>query len=82
MKGCQNYGPFLGPEYSTAPSILGNPKGDHNLTTTHIPYPIKLPIGYMWHEPFKGHLVLEEGSMIEILHDLTKTFSMKSNKFW
>ena len=30
MSGCQNYGPFLGPQYSTAPNILGYPKRDHN----------------------------------------------------
>ena len=28
--GCQNYGPFLGPYYNTAPNILGYPKRDHN----------------------------------------------------
>ena len=26
---CQNYGPFLGPYYSTGPN-LGDPKWDHN----------------------------------------------------
>ena len=30
MDGCQNYGPFLGPHYNTAPNILGYPKRDHN----------------------------------------------------
>ena len=30
MGGCQNYGPFLGPYYNTAPIILGTPKRDHN----------------------------------------------------
>ena len=30
MGGCQNYGPFLDPYYSTAPNILGYPKRDHN----------------------------------------------------
>ena len=29
MGGCQNYGPFLGPWYYTAPVFRG-PKGDHN----------------------------------------------------
>ena len=32
--GCQNYGPFLGPYYNTAPIISG--KGAIILTTTHI----------------------------------------------
>ena len=27
MGGCQNYGPFLDPYYSTAPNIQGTPKG-------------------------------------------------------
>ena len=36
MRGCQNYGPFLGPYYSTAPNIYGTPKGTIILTTTHI----------------------------------------------
>ena len=27
--GCQNYGPFLGPDYNTGPN-LGDPKRDHN----------------------------------------------------
>ena len=36
MGGCQNYGPFLGPYYSTAPSILGTQKGTIILTTTHV----------------------------------------------
>ena len=35
MGGCQNYGPFLGPEYSTAPIIQGTPTGTLILTTTH-----------------------------------------------
>ena len=31
MGGCQNYGPFLGPLYNTAPTVyLGYPKGDPN----------------------------------------------------
>ena len=33
MGGCQNYGPFLGPYYSTGPNTgpnLGDPKRDHN----------------------------------------------------
>ena len=55
MGGCQNYGPFLGPQYSTAPKILGHPKGDHNFDSQ--PYgspsgalattpwtPLKLPV--------------------------------------
>ena len=33
--GCQNYGPSLGPYYSTAPSIWGTQKGTFILTTTH-----------------------------------------------
>ena len=28
--GCQNYGPFLGPYYNTAPNIFGYPKRDHS----------------------------------------------------
>ena len=36
MGGCQNYGPFLGPYYNTAPIIQGTPKGTSILTTTHI----------------------------------------------
>ena len=38
MGGCQNYGPFLGPYYSTAPNIQGTQKGTMILTTTHIRY--------------------------------------------
>ena len=34
--GCQNYGPFLGPYYNTAPNIQGTQKGIIILTTTHI----------------------------------------------
>ena len=35
--GCsQNYGPFLGPLYSTAPSIQGTLKGTIILKSTHI----------------------------------------------
>ena len=30
MGGCQNYGPFLGPYYNTAPNVFGYPKRDHN----------------------------------------------------
>ena len=36
MGGCQNYGPFLGPQYYTAPSIEGTQKGTIILITTHI----------------------------------------------
>ena len=28
--GCQNYGPFLDPYYTTAHNIQGTQKGDHN----------------------------------------------------
>ena len=34
MGGCQNYGPFLGPYYNTAPNIVGCQKGTIILTTT------------------------------------------------
>ena len=37
MGGCQNDGPFLGPQYNTAPSISGTKKGTIILTTTHVP---------------------------------------------
>ena len=30
MGGCQNYGPFVGPYYNTAPIIYGTPKRDLN----------------------------------------------------
>ena len=33
MGDCQNYGPFLGPDYNTGPNTgpnLGDPKRDHN----------------------------------------------------
>ena len=36
MGGCQNYGPFLGPYYNTAPYISGTQKGTIILTPTHI----------------------------------------------
>ena len=36
MGGCQNYGPFLGPYYNTAPIISGAQKGTLILTTTHM----------------------------------------------
>ena len=34
MGGCQNYGPFLGAYYNTAPIIAGTQKGTLILTTT------------------------------------------------
>ena len=34
--GCQSYGPFLDPQYNTAPHIQGTPKGIISLTTTHM----------------------------------------------
>ena len=36
MGSCQNYGPFLGPYYDTAPNIWATQKGTMILTTTHI----------------------------------------------
>ena len=33
---CQNYGPFFGPYYNTAPIIWGTQKGTLILTTTHM----------------------------------------------
>ena len=36
MGGCENYGPFLDPVYSTAPNIQGTHKGTIILTTTHM----------------------------------------------
>ena len=36
MGGCQNYGPFLGPYYNTAPMNQGTQKGTLILTSTHI----------------------------------------------
>ena len=30
LDGCQNYGPFWGPYYNTAPNISDTPKRDHN----------------------------------------------------
>ena len=36
MGGCQNYGPFLDPYYTTAPNIQGTQKGIIILTTTHM----------------------------------------------
>ena len=36
MVGCQNYGPFLGPFYNTAPRIQGTQKGAIILTTTRM----------------------------------------------
>ena len=36
MGGCQNYGPFFGPYYNTAPNISGIQKGTLILTTTHM----------------------------------------------
>ena len=35
LGGCQNYHPFLGPYYNTAPIISGTQKGTIILTTTH-----------------------------------------------
>ena len=34
--GCQNYGPFLGPHYNTAPMIHGTQRGTLIFTTTHV----------------------------------------------
>ena len=36
MGGCQNYGPFLDPHYTTAPNIQGTQKGTIISTTTHV----------------------------------------------
>ena len=36
MGGCQNYGPFLDPYYTTAPNIWGTQKGTIISTITHI----------------------------------------------
>ena len=36
MGGCQNYGHFLGPDFSSAPIIQGTQKGTLILTTTHM----------------------------------------------
>ena len=36
MGSCQNYGPFLGPCYNTAPNIYGAQKWTLILTTTHV----------------------------------------------
>ena len=36
MGGCQNYGPFLGPHYNTAPNTQGTKKGTTILTTTYV----------------------------------------------
>ena len=36
MNGCQNYGPFLDPDYNTTPNIWGTQRGSIILTTTHI----------------------------------------------
>ena len=46
MGGYQNYGPFLGPYYNTAPNIWGTKKGTIILTTIHNnPYiPLYIPI--------------------------------------
>ena len=35
LGGDQNYGPFLDPQYTTAPNIQGTQKGTIILTTTH-----------------------------------------------
>ena len=36
MGGYQNYGPFWGPYYNTAPNVQGTQKGAMILTTTHM----------------------------------------------
>ena len=38
MGGCQNYGPFLGPYYNTAPIFRVPQKGTLIWTTTHMHY--------------------------------------------
>ena len=38
MGGCQNYGPFSGPYYNTAPIIWGTQKGTLILTTHMVGY--------------------------------------------
>ena len=45
MGGCQNYGPFLGPYYNTAPIIQGTQNGTLILTTTHMRSSPKLASG-------------------------------------
>ena len=49
MGGCQNYGPFLGPWYNTAPRVWGTQKGTIILTTTHTQGCARNPIqGATW----------------------------------
>ena len=48
MGDCQNYGPFLGPYYSTGPNTgpnLGDPKRDHNFDND--PYRCIKALGFM-----------------------------------
>ena len=45
MGGCQNYGPFLGPYYNTAPNIKGTPKRDHNFDNRPYGTPTRVLVG-------------------------------------
>ena len=49
MGDYQNYGPFLGPYYSTGPNTgpnLGDPKKDHNFDSP--PHELDLGMGFEW----------------------------------
>ena len=54
MGGCQNYGPFLGPWYNTAPSLYGTQNGTLILTTTHVKTRVSAPfVGARQNEPLR-----------------------------
>ena len=59
MGGCQNYGPFLGPYYNTAPIIIGTQKGTIILTISHmvVPHPIFRVPTFLFSDPncFAGY---------------------------
>ena len=56
MGGCQNYGPFLGPYYNTAPNIYGTQKGTIILTTTHINCSLNSLKGGLYGRLYRGLL--------------------------
>ena len=49
MGDCQNYGPFLGPDYNTGPNTgpnLGDPKRDHNFDNSPYDYWVLGPLRF------------------------------------
>ena len=61
--GCQNYGPFLGLYYSTAPHIQGTQRKGHNFDNH--PYALGVPISWVpnWRKIFSIHRSTPQGRL-------------------